>query len=766
MKRISVHKKEEIKKKWHLSLYSLVKISILVTLVGLCTAAFSPDAGATHFRFGHITWKPVGGTDIEFKITQAWRGTAFGSPLLGDTFVDTFSGSFNFGDGSSAGLTLTVTSLDLGNDWIVGQATLTHTYAANGDFTAFFEGCCRVSNCADPPSAHINNPDGNERTETVVNVGTGNSSPVSSLPPIIVCPENGLCTFTVVALDPDGDPLSYRLSTSAEAGGGFGFTQPGLPHAPNAASIDPNTGVYTWDTTGATLTANPATCPNTLYSTQVMIEDGPYTISGTSQVPLDFLIQLVPVVGVPPVFDDPPTPACGSTITGNIGSLMSFTIQASDPDVDDIVSLNVAGMPPSATMTPSLPTSGNAVSSTFNWTPTPGEAGVFAMSFTATDSNAQQALCTITVQVFVEDCTNGTDDDGDGLTDCADPDCRVDVDGDGFIALPCGDDCDNTNPAVNPGAAELCSNGIDDNCDNQVDEECPTCTDNDGDGFFAESGCDTPVDCNDNDPAINPGVKEVEDGEDNDCDGLVDREDPDCICESGIENNCNDGVDDDGDGLTDCTDPDCQIKDADGDGFIASPCGDDCDDTDPAVNPGATESCDDGVDNDCDGLVDCADPDCVTSTTYSKGKSFIRFKHNKTSKAKAYLRMCVPKAFCDIIKADPAAKEIVLTLGGCSSMIIPGSSLKPTKFGFRAKSAPGETPKYVVKINCKREWLKLRLKKVDLKNCVSVSEIIKTCVSITGIPCLCAEKEFKFGKRDKVGRLKKLSLRGAEVCSP
>lgn len=45
-----------------------------------------------------------------------------------------------------------------------------------------------------------------------------------------------------------------------------------------------------------------------------------------------------------------------------------------------------------------------------------------------------------------------------------------DRDGDGFFARPCGDDCDDTDPAVHPGAREVC-NGIDDNCDGTVDED-------------------------------------------------------------------------------------------------------------------------------------------------------------------------------------------------------------------------------------------------------------------------------------------------------
>jgi hypothetical protein len=63
--------------------------------------------------------------------------------------------------------------------------------------------------------------------------------------------------------------------------------------------------------------------------------------------------------------------------------------------------------------------------------------------------------------------------------------------------------------------------GLDNDCDGQVDEDF--CHDADHDGYFAESGCGTAVDCNDSDSNIHPGAVEIAcDGKDNDCDGTID----------------------------------------------------------------------------------------------------------------------------------------------------------------------------------------------------------------------------------------------------
>ena len=115
-----------------------------------------------------------------------------------------------------------------------------------------------------------------------------------------------------------------------------------------------------------------------------------------------------------------------------------------------------------------------------------------------------------------------------GLDDDCDPDTPDDdLDGDGFAQA---DDCDDADAEVHPDAAELCD-GIDNDCDGVTDPTVAWFTDADGDGWGTGGGedCEPPAgsvdvggDCDDADPAVNPGATEVCNGVDDDCDGTVD----------------------------------------------------------------------------------------------------------------------------------------------------------------------------------------------------------------------------------------------------
>jgi len=161
------------------------------------------------------------------------------------------------------------------------------------------------------------------------------------------------------------------------------------------------------------------------------------------------------------------------------------------------------------------------------------------------------------------------------------------------------------------GVGETCENGLDDNGDGFIDEGC-----------VCEAGgweyCWTGPATRRGQGACRDGVQRCEPfGEflawgacegavlpteeipgnciDEDCDGV----DPACgSC--GVFENCGpDGVDDDCDGYVDCADSDCASNPA---------CSGMC------VPAEFGELCDDGLDNDCDGYVDCGDPDCASAT--------------------------------------------------------------------------------------------------------------------------------------------------------
>ncbi len=132
------------------------------------------------------------------------------------------------------------------------------------------------------------------------------------------------------------------------------------------------------------------------------------------------------------------------------------------------------------------------------------------------------------------------DNDGDGYGDISNSIFAVDcITPDGYVYD--STDCNDANSEINPGACDAVNgNGFDDNCDGLIDDGFGTTNyyvDADGDGYGAGSElslCENPgsgyslnnTDCDDANSEINPGVSEVFNGLDDNCNGIID----DVVC--------------------------------------------------------------------------------------------------------------------------------------------------------------------------------------------------------------------------------------------
>ncbi len=226
----------------------------------------------------------------------------------------------------------------------------------------------------------------------------------------------------------------------------------------------------------------------------------------------------------------------------------------------------------------------------------------------------------------IDEGTAAYDDDGDGACEGVDlygngPECTdgsipgdcddtdpgmnlLDLDADGYTTCDQPADCDDADPARWPGNPETCD-GIDNNCDGQP---ATVEYDMDGDGYMECQG-----DCNDNDPLMNPEDNDGDgdspcDGDCDDTDAGLNLEDNDLDGYSTCTGDCDDTSFEVNPGmpeLCDGDDNDCDgaipADEIDGDGDNVFVCNGDCDDSNPLVSPAMNEVCGDGLDNDCDG---------------------------------------------------------------------------------------------------------------------------------------------------------------------
>ncbi|MGL1901200.1 MAG: hypothetical protein OCC49_03615 [Fibrobacterales bacterium] len=147
--------------------------------------------------------------------------------------------------------------------------------------------------------------------------------------------------------------------------------------------------------------------------------------------------------------------------------------------------------------------------------------------------DSKDIRCAMVLENTATKCTDGVDNDLNGLVDCYDPGC---------------------------GSFDFCHGPHE-----ETFEECQDEVDNDEDGRIdcEDSSCRNFTLCQE---VMENTLKSCSDGIDNDEDGVIDCDESACksfiICNKPVENTevqCKDGVDNDNNGATDCDDRKCKV---------------------------------------------------------------------------------------------------------------------------------------------------------------------------------------------------------------
>ena len=272
----------------------------------------------------------------------------------------------------------------------------------------------------------------------------------------------------------------------------------------------------------------------------------------------------------------------------------------------------------------------------------------------------------------------------------------VDNDGDGYAAgSGAGDDCNDADPLIHPGAAETCANiAVDNDCDGvtsaaEASDSTSYYVDGDGDGYgagSATSACAAIVgsvtnntDCNDGRATAYPGAPELCNGLDDNCNGLIDDsvttfrfyrdDDGDSFGDPFVSlSNCTGAVPD---GFvsdhTDCDDTALLHADVDGDGVGSGPftaCGVASDNDNCPTTANANQA---NCDSDAQGNACDADDD--NDTVFDANDAFA----------------C--NAAKSIADATLSASELATFLAGASGVTVNATSMSSPQLGAVANNA-------------------------------------------------------------------------------
>ena len=324
-------------------------------------------ANATHNRAGEITVEFLGGLTVRATITTY---TVPESP------ADRYFVELDWGDGNID----TVPRVNGNGEGVIIQDgvkkniyTFQHTYSSSSVYIISMEDPNRNGGIINIPNS-VNVPFYIE-TQIVLDPFAGPSStPVLLNPPIDDACVDRIYEHNPGAYDPDGDSLSYELTTCA---GEFGESISGYTFPPGV-TVDPVTGTLSWD--------SPQQQGEYNFAIKIIewrrLSDGTY-------IPIGYMIRDMQVT-VLPCDNNPPIVETIDEICVEAGDTLEFLVKAWDPDGDP-VTLTGTGGPLELSVSPTTfnqPVSAqDTAQSTFRWETACSHVQVqpYTMSFRAED---------------------------------------------------------------------------------------------------------------------------------------------------------------------------------------------------------------------------------------------------------------------------------------------------------------------------------------------------------------------------------------------
>jgi VCBS repeat-containing protein len=235
-------------------------------------------------------------------------------------------------------------------DWTSVTAGLWHSVARKSDGSLWAWGYNFVGQLGDNTGTDRHYP------VPVYNPpGSVNNPPILSTIGNRTVAEGSTLSFIVTATDPDGDLISYSVTSPL----------------PSGAAFDSGTRTFTW---------TPDSAQAGFYSVEFIASDG--SLSDSESI----IVEVTNTNQAPMI-----SPAIGPKTVAE-GSLLSFTVSATDPD-GDTLAYSATGTPSGAAL--------DSGSGLFSWTPGYDQGGDYSVTFTVMDSgtpvmSASEAV-TITV---------------------------------------------------------------------------------------------------------------------------------------------------------------------------------------------------------------------------------------------------------------------------------------------------------------------------------------------------------------------------------